>query len=218
MDFSFIRIHKNRHGLSKTAFHFFYRLINKLITLKIFHCIVIKSNMIKRKYYDSNNQFQLTIFEPNFWDRFANLDDYKLNKDYLDKACGKNDMCFGFFDNGYIASYTWYATKTSDMFDGDLKIKFSDEYVLAHRTFTHPNYRGRRLHALGIAQGLKLLSRDNYKGILGIVEANNFSSLKGISHFGNEEFGIIFCLKILKKYHIFSLGLDKRYGLEIMRS
>jgi hypothetical protein len=218
MDLFFIRTHKKRHGVSKTAFHFFYRLINKLVTLKIFHCIVIKSNMANSNYSDSNNPFKLTILESNFWDKFKNLDEYKLNEEYLEKANGKNDLCFGFLDNGNIASYTWYAKDTSDMFDGELKIKFSDEYVLAHRTYTHPNYRGRRLHSLGIEQGLRLLSKNNYKGILGVVEANNFSSLKGISHFGNEEFGKFVCFKFRKKFRIFSFGLDKKYGLEILTS
>jgi len=213
MDFNYFRIHTKRHGLSKTVFRYMYGLINKLIFLKIFHCIAIHSNKFKNKHYESDSQFRLTIFDNSFWDRSWNLDEYGLDKNFLDKAKSKNYVCLGFLDKGKIASYTWYATETDDLYGGNLKVKFSDEFVLATRTYTHLDYRGKRLHALGIAQGLKLLSGRKYKGIVGIVEAINFSSLKGIFHFGGEEVGKFFCVKIRGKYLIFSIGNTRKYGL-----
>jgi hypothetical protein len=218
IDLDFFRIHIKRHGFLKTVFRIIYLLINKFFKLKIFICIAINSNKVKGKHYAFNNHFQLTFIGPNFWDRIKSLEEYGLDEKFLNKAKSKRDICLGFLDKGHIASYTWYAKETCDLFNGELKIKFNDEYVLATRTYTHPNYRGKRLHALGIAQGLKLLSRNKYKGIVGVVEANNFSSLKGISHFGSEEFGKFICIKIWGRYHIFSVGNNKKYGLEIVPS
>jgi len=217
LDINLVRIHLKRHGFLLTTFRIVYELINIFITLKIFNCIEINSNKVKNKHYAFSNQFQLTFIEPNFWDRIMNLEEYWLDEKFLNKAKSKNDMCLGFLDNGHIASYTWYAIETADLLDGELKIKFNNGYVLASRTFTHPNYRGKRLHALGIAQGLKLLSKKKYKGIFGFVEAINFSSLKGISHFGSEVIGKYVFIKVLGNYHTFSIGNNKKYGLEIIR-
>jgi hypothetical protein len=199
MGLEYIRSYISWHGHFKTAFRFLYRFTNKIFALRIFHCLTIDSDKVHRKQIAVHNQFKFTLFEHTFLEKICEIDEYRLPLEILNNARINNDICTGFVSDGNLAAYNWFTKEKVDLLGGKLKVKFSNEYIYAHKGFTHPKYRGNRLHGAGLIETLKLLSRNNCKGIVGIVEANNFDSLKSAYRMGFEEFGKIFCIKFTKK-------------------
>ena len=94
-------------------------------------------------------------------------------------------------DGGALAAYGWYSTKPTAI-DSGLVLHFDPRYVYMYKGFTHPNYRGQRLHAVGIGMALNAYLADGSKGIVSYVEAANLSSLKSCYWLGYLNMGRIF--------------------------
>jgi hypothetical protein len=60
-----------------------------------------------------------------------------------------------------------------------------------YKGFTHPQYRGQRLHAVGMNLALREYLNRGYRGLVSYVESNNFSSLKSVYRLGYRDIGSI---------------------------
>ena len=77
-----------------------------------------------------------------------------------------------------------------------MTLHFSPEYVYMYKGFTHPNYRGQRLHAIGMNLALQEYLDRGYRGLVSYIESNNFSSLKSAYRVGYRDFGRVAVWKI----------------------
>jgi hypothetical protein len=137
-----------------------------------------------------------------------------LDKAFLEEAMGKGDECFAILDGGALASYGWYSDKSTKVSD-ELELHFSSQYVYMYNGFTHPKYRGQRLHAIGMTMALNHYLGKGYKGIVSWVEANNFSSLRSCYRMGYKDFGDIHILKLFRKYRIKCSDGCQKYGFRV---
>lgn len=84
-----------------------------------------------------------------------------------------------------------------------------------YKGYTHHNYRGQRLHAIGMTRALAEYLKRGFEGLVSYVEATNYSSLKSVYRMGYRDFGKIYVFRIFGKYLIHSSKGCKKYGFGI---
>ena len=60
-----------------------------------------------------------------------------------------------------------------------------------YQGFTHPDYRGRRLHGIGMAGALQAVTEEGYRGLISCVETDNSRSLRSCLRMGYIVFGVV---------------------------
>ena len=80
--------------------------------------------------------------------------------------------------------------------DNGLTVHFSSDYIYTYGSVTVPKYRGKRLHAIRATRALREYRRRGFKGVLGLVDSHNFSSLKSVYRMGYQDIGCVVVLKL----------------------
>jgi hypothetical protein len=150
-------------------------------------------------YIDTPDPAFLTL-EPGYHAEFLTADDlaryvarpeFGLTEQFVTRELGMGHECFAIRQGAALATYGWYST-TPTHFTDDLSVRFDPQWVYMHSGFTHPTFRGRRLHAFGMTIVLTLYRERGYKGLVSIVHANNAASLKSCARMGYRHFGTIY--------------------------
>jgi hypothetical protein len=140
---------------------------------------------------------------------------YDLPSGFLDEALAKGDECYGILDGDRLAAYGWYAHTPTKISNG-LRLHFSDVYVYMYKGLTLDAYRGRRLHAVGMARALAAYRGRGYKGLVSYVEADNLSSLSSVYRMGYQDFGRVFIARVFARYRMFHAGSCEAFGFRVV--
>ena len=134
----------------------------------------------------------------------------ELSRAFVEEALRQGDECYAICDGGKLAAYGWYSTRPTPIDPSDLTLHFADGYVYMYKGFTDRDYRGQRLHAIGMTRALQHYLDTGYKGIVSYVESTNFDSLKSCFRMGYDVFGSIYVVRLFGRYFTFSSpGCDK---------
>jgi hypothetical protein len=128
--------------------------------------------------------------------RYARRPEYELNEDSVRRAFAARDQCFGIRDGDTVVAYGWYSHATEFWLSETLRFHFDPLWVYMYRGFTHPAYRGQRLHAIGMSMALATLRACGYRGIVSTVETWNQASLKSCYRMGYRDFGKIYEVRL----------------------
>ncbi len=101
-----------------------------------------------------------------------------------------NNRCFGILTQGRLAAYGWYSlNQIEPEYFFQTGMHLPPNLVYMHKGFTHPDFRGQRLHAKGMQQALQSLSKEGVKAIISTVDWTNFASLKSCDRLGYQRLG-----------------------------
>jgi GNAT superfamily N-acetyltransferase len=123
--------------------------------------------------------------------RYSRHPDYDLNEESVRRALAAKDDCFAILDGDTLAAYGWYSRSSPVHLSDTLKLHFDSQWAYMYRGFTHPAYRGQRLHAIGMTMALEALRARGAKGLVSFVERRNEASLKSCYRMGYRDFGMI---------------------------
>lgn len=103
----------------------------------------------------------------------------------------RGDRCFGIFDGNRIAAYGWYALNSIEPEHCfGFGMSFPKDAAYMYKGFTHRDYRGKRLHALGMGLAVEALSKtDGVTWLVSTVDWTNAASLKSCQRIGYERLG-----------------------------
>ena len=124
-------------------------------------------------------------------DSYVAQPEYGLTEQFVRRELSMGHECFAIREGRSLATYGWYST-TATHFTDDLSVRFGSRWVYMHSGFTHPAYRGRRLHAFGMTIVLTLYRARGFRGLVSIVHADNAASLKSCARMGYRHFGTIY--------------------------
>lgn len=158
--------------------------------------------ILKCLYIDTPDPAFLTLepgYEAGFLsadelDRYVAQPEYGLTEHFVTRELAMGHECFAIRQGSTLATYGWYST-TPTHFTDDLAVRFARQWVYMHSGFTHPAFRGRRLHAFGMTIVLTLYRARGYKGLVSIVEGKNTASLKSCARMGYRHFGTIYTVR-----------------------
>jgi hypothetical protein len=180
-------------GVRKTVYDIFLRSVNRVVFIKVFNAILLER--VDPEYSAIEPPLEWRLLNTSQLEEFANNPEYDITEEFLASAIEKGDECFGVFVGGVLGSYSWCSSQSTENSDG-LTVSFNSEYAYVYKGFTHLQYRGQHLHAIGMTLALREYLSRGYKGLVAYVESNNFSSLKSFYHLGHRDIGCIVVWKL----------------------
>jgi len=201
-------------GIGGTLYTFFLKLINKFVLFKILRGMVLSMDTADPKNLKNDQKYTYQFMSKDHLVGFSKHKEYELSEDFIEEILGKGDGCFGISEKDILISYGWYSNRPTPISD-DLTLHFLKDYIYMYKGFTHHQYRGLGLHAIGMSKALEAYSTRGFKGIVSYVESNNFRSLKSVYRTGYKDFGNVYILKIFGKYFISSSNGCQQYGFSV---
>jgi hypothetical protein len=200
------------YSMSEIVYSLIYKCVNRLTLFMVLKCLTIDT--IDLRFLQGVEAYRCEFLAPATLMALSENREYQIEKIFLKEAIDKGDECFAFFDGHRLASYGWYST-TPTRVNEDLELRFDDRYVYMYKGYTHPNYRGQRLHAIGMTMALNHYLDQGYSGIVSWVEANNVRSLRSCYRMGYKDFGEIYIVRLFRKHYILCSEGCKDYGFEV---
>jgi len=194
-----------------------YSLLNKISYYSELQGMVVTIDSLDPKYLQTNPNYKHVFLDEAELKKFSQNPETQISEKFLNKALPKGDRCFAIMDGDFLASYGWYSTLPTAISD-ELDLHFEPQWVYMYKGYTHPNYRGQRLHAIGMAKALEAFSNEGYKGLISYVATNNYASLKSVYRMGYRNIGKIRIQKLFGKYHIKREEGCKPYGFDVIPS
>ncbi len=133
---------------------------------------------------------------------------------FLEYAFAKQDQCYGLLYQDQLAAYGWYSNLPTRL-SHELSLHFDNAWMYMYRGYTRKEFRGKRLHAVGMANALKRYTDLGFRGLISYVEANNFSSLRSVFRMGYKEFGHVYIVKVWGSFFFYRSSSCDDYGFYI---
>ena len=203
------------YGFLKTFEDIALRLLNRMVYFQVLKCI--KIDRVDPKFLQCDEKFRGLFLPSAMLKELAQNAEYELPECFLNPALAKGDECYGFLDGDRLASYGWYSNKPTESSWPGLMIHFNGQYIYMYKGLTPGNYRGQRLHAIGMTRALEAYLARGYKGIVSYVEWNNFGSLKSCYRMGYKDFGTVYAVRLFNHYFLHSDAGCDRYGFRLER-
>jgi acetyltransferase (GNAT) family protein len=191
-----------RHGLANTLHVVFVRLVNYVVPFKILRGVHVAK--AEPGFLDYPPAYTPSFLSPSELKSFAEQPRSEISPAFLGEALRHGDECYAICDGENLAAYGWYSTRPTPIDPSDLTLQFADGYVYMYKGFTDRDYRGQRLHAIGMTRALQHYLDTGYKGIVSYVESTNFDSLKSCFRMGYHVFGSVYVLRLFGRYFTFA--------------
>jgi hypothetical protein len=213
MDLSEFKRNIKQFGASKALEDVALRALNLGVFFKVLKGV--KVDTVHPEFLKCDEKYRGMFLSESMLNEFAERPEYELSRKFLRQALGKGDQCYGFLDGDSLAAYGWYSNKPTEIDPPELVLHFNDQFIYMYKGFTHVNYRGQRLHAIGMTRALEAYLARGFKGIVSYVEWNNFASLKSCYRMGYMHFGNIYATRLFNHYFLHSDAGCQRYGFRV---
>ena len=200
------------HGLRAAVYDVAVRAANTFMTWKSLQCIVITEP--NPTCANVTPPYRHAVLDREALLSFSKTDEYELPREFVIEALDKGDECHAILHGDELASYGWYSPKPT-LLNDELRVHFSREYLYMFKGFTLRKHRGHRLHAIGMTLALMKYRASGYKGLVSIVETNNFDSLKSCYRMGYLPCGNIRYVKLAGTYLIHADAACKTFGFDL---
>lgn len=167
------------------------------------------------KFLDYPSHFKPMFLSEQMLRHYGSDPVNEIPESFIDETMAKGDQCFGIFDGAVLASYGWYSRQPTHIDPPELFLHFSPAFVYMYKGFTHHDYRGQRLHAIGMNLALKHFLEQGSKGLVSYVESSNFDSLKSIYRLGYMNVGSIYLIRLFGRYQSFTSRGCEPFNLEL---
>jgi hypothetical protein len=195
------------HDITKKA-------VNRVVPVRMLCTMKLTLEGLDKKYLELPSGMRGSFLdEASLLDRSRDPE-LDLEADMVRRSLQDGDRCYGILSGDTLASYGWYSKRPTMMTD-DLRFHFDPDYVYMFKGFTLPAFRGKRLHAIGMARALEAYTALGSKGILSYVESNNFASLRSCRRMGYEDIGNIVVSKLGGRHYSFESPRCRQYGLRV---
>lgn len=193
----------NTHGLSAGLHDLTYRAVNKITDVMVLRALRLTLETVDPGCLASDPALRW-----GFVDRSTLLDRVRaqpsdMDEAFVQAALDRGDRCFGAISEGTLVSYGWYSTLPTPVTE-DLTIHFDPAYAYMYKGYTLPEYRGKRLHGIGMGTALKALAEEGSKGLISYVKSNNFASLRSCFRLGYQDIGLLVAVKMGQRYHCYA--------------
>jgi hypothetical protein len=138
---------------------------------------------------------------------------YEISPRFLEGIAGREDLCVAAFSGQDLVSYRFFALQPTDV-DAHLRFHFPPGWIYAYKAFTHPAWRGRRLHREVFLRSLPAVSRwarglRAPLGFVTLVLSDNDSSARALARVGFSPFTSFSVLRILSRPRVVSASAEE---------
>jgi hypothetical protein len=202
----------SRYGAGAALYDLHCRAINRVM-----HFSILRAMRVALADVPAADMFEA----PGFDARFVSLAEleqaalegtHDLTPEFLIRAIKRGDRCYGLFEGDKLASYGWYAQRSTEINDHYV-LHFDPAYTYMFKGYTLPAYRGKRLHAVGMCRALRAFTEEGKTGLVSWVASNNFASLRSVARMGYQTFGNLYLVRTAKHTLAFASGGCQPYGV-----
>jgi len=138
---------------------------------------------------------------------------------FLEAIATRDDLCFGAFAGGKLVSYRFFAIRATAI-DAHLRFQFPLRWIYAYKAFTHPAWRGKRLHRLLLLRSLPEVARwlqgsREPRGFVTLVLSDNAPSSSAMARVGFSPFDSFSVLRIGSRPRLVVPGKDEAVNFRI---
>ncbi|HEY2515744.1 MAG TPA: hypothetical protein VGI39_32970 [Polyangiaceae bacterium] len=177
-----------RYGLGRTLYDAAYRAARKVTEVAVWNGVVLTMDTLDRSFLSEPKRAAGRFADAAELKSYARDPIYDLDESFIDHAMALGDRCHVFVENGTLQSYGWYARHPTGA-GRNVVLHFDPAYVYMYKGFTHPKFRGQRLHAIGMAAALEAYTNEGARGFVSYVDSANFASLRSCDRMGYHTFG-----------------------------
>lgn len=141
-----------------------------------------------------------------------------LDAEMAARAGDGRNICFAAFDGDRLAAYGWYARHSIEAehcFGFGLALP--PDVVYMYKGFTHPDYRGQRLHGIAMGLALQHLSHDGIRALISTVDWTNEASLRSCARSGYRQIGQLIRWKLGRWEPQFSTACLRARAVKLIR-
>jgi len=202
-----------RHGWPRALVDVAWKATNAVVPIKILRGVAIEQ--ADPAFLDCPPGYTSMFLTAKMLRKLARDPQTGVHERFVEQALAGWHQCFGIFDGDTLASYGWYSPWPTCIDPPELVLRFSADYVYMYNGYTHPRYRGQRLHAIGMSLALRYYLAKGFKGLVSYVEANNFDSLKSVARMGYVRFGSVYIMKVAGRYLGCASRGCRRFGFRV---
>lgn len=161
---------------------------------------------------------EMRFLSPSEVEDFARTPENDLSESLVQRAFDGTDLCFAGLVNGQLASYGWYSLARevpADDFGLMMSVPKNASYM--HNGFTHPDFRGRRLHGIGMGRALQALSERGIQALLSDVDWANHASRRSCWRLGYQNLGNLYTFGRGRFRFAFSRSTARAMGISFKR-
>ena len=138
----------------------------------------------------SNSQFEFRFLSPEEVCDFAADPSNDLDESMTVRSADGRDFCFAALSDGRLAAYGWYALESIEPdHNFGVAMSYPPKVAYMYKGFTHPDFRGKRLHGVGMALALRELTKRGISKLVSTVDWTNQPSLKSCYRLGYVSLG-----------------------------
>lgn len=219
MNIKYVRDTVTRYGVQAAATNIAYRAACKVIDVTILKGVSLTNNSLDRTYVEEDAGYRWRFLDGDTLRRAVRRRGAALEMDeaFLDDALARGDRCYGALDGDTIAAYGWYSTIPTPITD-DMILHFDSAYAYMYKGYTLREYRGKRLHGIGMARAMDAYVREGRRGLVSVVDAANFASLRSCYRLGYRSFGQLVYARIAGRYFTYATGGCEEYSFYLTPS
>lgn len=193
------------------------RAINRVTPVQVLTTLRVTMATVDRCFLQPVPGFDAGFASDDELFAWAEEPGYDLDADFVRAALTKGDRCFALRENGVLAAYGWYSRHPT-LIAPRLELHFSPHYAYMYKGFTAKEFRGRRLHAYGMAGALACYVQHGALGLVSYVDSTNFASLQSCHRMGYEETGYIVIMEVAGHLFTRSTATDPetRMNIEVL--
>ena len=185
------------HGFRCAVHATTYRILKRCAQYQVLKGMII--TQVPSEYREGPEKYRYQFLDGEALRHFARDPQYDMTESFVAEARAKGDECYAILDGDRLASYGWYSHVPTQVADG-LVLHFSSDYVYMYKGYTHPKYRGQRLHAIGMTRALQAYLERGFRGLISYVESNNYSSLKSVYRMGYVDIGRVYAARAAGRF------------------
>lgn len=121
---------------------------------------------------------------------FAQDPAYYLDEKLAARILDGRDFCFAALKGDRLAAFVWFALECIEPEHADgVAISYPSDVAFVYFAFTHPDFRGRRLHSQLKSLALQAFAARGVRKLVSIVGWSNVASLKSCRRLGHRDLG-----------------------------
>lgn len=185
-----INEHRAKFGTAATLKWIAARIAYRLFHIEVVEVIWLDRDSLSTDEPSQDQGLEFRFLEINEIMQFAQDPLNEIGADFIHRASSSNDLCFAVLDGNQLASYGWYALQSIEAeHNFGTALSFPAHVAYMYKGFTKPEYRGRRLHGIGMGLALSRLESHGVTALVSTVEFTNWASLKSCLRLGYQRLG-----------------------------
>ena len=210
-----VRAYAKRLGWRRTIARALYVGSNQVLDLSILDCFRMRREDIIASLARNPRRYDCGFLSPAKAERLATQLDADVAAG-LREAIRRGDEAYAILDRGRLASIGLYASADTPVLN-DLLVRFEPPARYMYRGFTQDEYRGQRLHALGILRAAGELFDRGVPQLVTVVEHTNYPASISVHRMGWRPCGFLYRFGWGGRYRLGRSRTAAGMGMELRR-